>query len=38
MKRKEVPKNKDQKVFTRTAAKTKSINLGSKVFRGGTRL
>lgn len=28
----------DKEVFTRTAAKSKSINLGAKVFRGGTRL
>lgn len=29
---------KDKKIFTRTAAKIKSINLGVKNFRGGIRL
>lgn len=29
---------KDKKIFTRTASKVKSINLGVKNFRGGIRL
>nr|DAH86072.1 MAG TPA: hypothetical protein [Microviridae sp.] len=29
---------KDQKVFSNTAKKTKSINLTPKIMRGGTRL
>uniref|UniRef100_A0AAU8B210 Uncharacterized protein n=1 Tax=Dulem virus 194 TaxID=3145671 RepID=A0AAU8B210_9VIRU len=37
-KRSAVNPRKDQKVFTRTAAKVKSINLGVKNFRGGIRL
>lgn len=28
----------DQEIFRRTASKTKAINLGAFVFRGGTRL
>lgn len=28
----------DEQVFRRTAAHGKSINLGSRIFRGGTRL
>lgn len=31
-------KTKDKKVFRRTAAKTKAINITPKVMRGGTRL
>lgn len=30
--------NKDKRVFTNTAKKTKSINLAGTVMRGGTRL
>lgn len=30
--------NKDKRVFTNTAKKTKSINLGNVTMRGGTRL
>lgn len=29
---------KDEKIFRRTAAKTKTINIAPKVMRGGTRL
>lgn len=32
------PPNVDKEVFRRTASKTKAINLGSKIFRGGIRL
>lgn len=28
----------DQEIFRRTAAKSKIINLGARIFRGGTRL
>lgn len=28
----------DKEVFRRTASSTKSINLGSRIYRGGTRL
>lgn len=28
----------DKEIFRRTAAHTKAINLGAKIFRGGTRL
>lgn len=38
MKRKMMRAKTDKKVFTRTAAKSKAINLGAKIFRGGTRL
>jgi len=37
-KREPVKPVKDGKIFTHTAKKTKSINLGGKVMRGGTRL
>lgn len=33
-----VKKRRDKKVFTRTAAKSKKINIAPKVFRGGIRL
>lgn len=33
-----VKKRKDRKVFTRTAAKSKKINIAPKIFRGGIRL
>lgn len=36
--RSETNKNVDKEVFKRTASKGKSINLGDKIFRGGTRL
>lgn len=38
MNRKETNKNTDKEVFKRTASGTKTINLGAKIFRGGTRL
>lgn len=31
-------KRKDKRVFTRTAAKSKKINIAPKIFRGGIRL
>lgn len=31
-------KCKDKKVFSRTAAKSKKINIAPKIFRGGIRL
>lgn len=31
-------KRKDKKVFSRTAAKSKKINIAPKIFRGGIRL
>lgn len=31
-------KKKDRKVFTRTAARSKKINIAPKIFRGGIRL
>ena len=31
-------KKKDKKVFTRTAANSKKINIAPKIFRGGIRL
>lgn len=37
-KRSPVPQKKDQRVFQRTAKKTKTINVAPKVMRGGTRL
>lgn len=36
--RKKAPRSIDKQVFKRTAAKTKSINLGDRIYRGGTRL
>ncbi len=36
--RKKQPKNKDNKVFRRTAAKSKKININPTIFRGGIRL
>nr|DAH58945.1 MAG TPA: hypothetical protein [Microviridae sp.] len=36
--RKKMPRRKDQKVFTRTAAKSKKINIDPKIYRGGIRL
>lgn len=38
MYRASVPAETDKEVFRRTAAHTKAINLGAKIFRGGTRL
>lgn len=36
--RKRMPKGKDKKVFRRTAAKSKKININPTIFRGGIRL
>lgn len=36
--RKQVKKNVDKEVFKRTASSTKAINIGSRIYRGGTRL
>jgi hypothetical protein len=36
--RKKMPKKKDNKVFRRTAAKSKKININPTIFRGGIRL
>lgn len=33
-----MPKRKDKKVFQRTAAKSKKMNIVPKIFRGGIRL
>lgn len=38
MERHETKKNIDAEIFKRTASKSKAINLGAKIFRGGTRL
>lgn len=38
MSRKKMPRRKDQKVFRRTAAKSKEINVNPKSMRGGIRL
>lgn len=38
MARKKVKKNTDKKIFSRTAAGTKKINIAPRVMRGGTRL
>lgn len=37
-KRTKMSTNKDKKVFTQTAKKTKAINVSPKNMRGGTRL
>lgn len=36
--RRPVSKSKDRKIFSKTASKTKSINLPTKIFRGGIRM
>lgn len=36
--RKDTTPSVDKEIFKRTASSTKSINLGNKHFRGGTRL
>lgn len=36
--RRQMKKGKDKKVFRRTAAKSKKINVNPKVYRGGIRL
>lgn len=33
-----MPKRKDKKVFSHTAAKSKKVNIAPKIFRGGIRL
>lgn len=33
-----MPKRKDKRIFGRTAAKSKKINIAPKIFRGGIRL
>ena len=38
MKRFKASPKKDKAIFTRTASKTKSINLPSTIFRGGIRM
>lgn len=35
--RSRVPRRKDRKVFSRTAAKSKAVNLGNFTYRGGIR-
>lgn len=37
MRRKRVNKNKDKKIFTQTARKTKRINIAPHIMRGGIR-
>lgn len=37
-KRQKMKKGIDKKVFSNTATKTKAINLGAKIYRGGIRL
>lgn len=36
--RKKMNKNVDKQVFKRTASSTKTVNLSSRIYRGGTRL
>lgn len=36
--RKAMPRGKDNKVFRRTAAKSKKINVNPTIYRGGIRL
>lgn len=38
MARKRVNKRKDQRIFKKTANKTKAINVNPKIMRGGIRL
>jgi hypothetical protein len=33
-----MPRRTDKKIFTRTAAKSKKVNIAPKIFRGGIRL
>ena len=35
--RREASRRKDAKYFTRTASKTKAVNLGNRIYRGGIR-
>lgn len=37
-KRSRVSRRRDKRVFTRTASKSKKINVNPKIFRGGIRL
>lgn len=37
-KRKRVNRRKDRRIFSKTARKTKAINLPVKIYRGGIRL
>lgn len=37
-KRKKMPRGKDSRVFKRTAAKSKKVNVSPKIYRGGIRL
>lgn len=36
--RRKMPHRKDQRIFRRTAAKSKKINIDPTIFRGGIRL
>lgn len=36
--RKKMPRKQDRKIFRRTAAKAKKINVEPKIYRGGIRL
>lgn len=36
--RKDTNKNIDKEIYRRTASSTKAINLGARIYRGGTRL
>lgn len=36
--RKKALRRIDKQVFTRTASRSKAINLGDRIYRGGTRL
>ena len=36
--RRKASKSKDKRIFSTTASKTKSINLPTKIFRGGIRM
>lgn len=36
--REETNKNADKEIFKRTASHSKAINLGARIYRGGTRL
>lgn len=38
MARKKMPARKDRRVFRRTAAKSKKVNVNPTIFRGGIRL
>lgn len=38
MARQKMPKRKDKRTFTRTAVRSKKINLAPKIYRGGIRL